>query len=184
MSFAEIRAVDAGSGERIPTLQEALDMLPRGAFIDVELKDETLRGADCRAVADIIETRVPRRCLMVSSFEPALLKPVRARGVRVGLLLGEEAKGLGAGRLARTLLALRPHYLNLPVQVFGMYGRHKTAFMIRVLKALGFSILFWTVDTEADAEAVRGFASVIVTNEVELLLRARPAPTAARRKKR
>jgi glycerophosphoryl diester phosphodiesterase len=169
MTLQAIRAVDVGRGERIPTLDEALDLLPPGAFIDVELKDETLRVSDCRPIVALLDARVPRRRLMVSSFEPALLKPLRAQGIRVGLLLGEEVQARGAVWLVTTLLVLRPQYLNLPVQMFGLFGRHKTMFFLRVLRALGFSLLFWTVDTPAEAEAIRGLASVIVTNEVEVM---------------
>jgi glycerophosphoryl diester phosphodiesterase len=44
--LGQLRSLDVGDGQRIPTLEETLDMLPRGAWIDVELKNETLRTRD------------------------------------------------------------------------------------------------------------------------------------------
>ncbi len=184
LSLAELRRIDAGKGERIPTLEEVLEDLPRGAYIDVELKDETLRARDCAPIAEILDARVPRRRLMISSFEPRLLRPLRARGFTVGLLLGEEAQAHGAGWLVATLLALRPDFLNLPIQMIGLFGRHKAAFLLGVFRALGFSILFWTVNDEEGARAVAGSAAILVSDEVETMVRCfkamgtgrRPAP--------
>jgi glycerophosphoryl diester phosphodiesterase len=173
MTLARIRRVDAGRGERIPVLEEVLDALPRGAYIDVELKSETLRESDCGPIADILVARVPRRRLMVSSFEPRLLLPFRARGITVGLLLGEEARTRGAAWLVRNLLVLRPDFLNLPIQIIGPFGRHKAGVLLRAFRALGFSLLFWTVNDEESARAVAGAAAVLVSDEVGRMVRLR-----------
>jgi len=176
MRLAELRMLDLGLGERIPTLEEALDALPRGAYIDVELKADTLRARDCGPLADILDARVGRRRLMVSSFEPALLRPLRKRGFTVGLLLGDDARQRGPGSLAGTLLRLRPAYLNLPIQLFAMLGRHKAALLLRLFQALGFSILFWTVNDEKGARAVDRFAAIVVSDDVELVAGLRKGP--------
>ena len=126
---------------------------------------------------------------MISSFEPRLLLPFRRRGFTVGYLVGEQAASRGAVSLASTLLWLRPQYLNLPVQLMTA-GRNRTSgarqnctnrttgargprtahLLLALLRALGFSLLFWTVNATADAELVAGMARIIVTDEVEALL--------------
>jgi glycerophosphoryl diester phosphodiesterase len=181
LSLARLRRVDAGRGERIPTLEEVLEALPPGAWIDVELKHETLRPEDCGPIAEILDARITRNRLMVSSFEPALLYPMRARGFTVGLLLGEEARDLGFLRVARVLLSLRPQYLNLPVQVMELFGARRALLYLRVLKTLGFSVLFWTVNDPAAARLVAPFASMIVSDQVELMVRTLKGPGTAPR---
>jgi glycerophosphoryl diester phosphodiesterase len=196
MSFARLRRVDAGRGQRIPTLEEVLDALPRGAWIDVELKTETLGADDCGRIAGILDARVPRRRLMVSSFEPRLLKPMRARGFTVGLLLGEDAWSYGPLRVAREILALRPRYLNLPIHVMELFGKRRALLFLRLLKVLGFSLLFWTVNDPPAARLVAPLASMIVSDEVGVMVklftpgrprsrpRANPPRKAARRSSR
>jgi glycerophosphoryl diester phosphodiesterase len=171
MSFARLQRVDVGRGQRIPALEEVLDALPPGAWIDVELKTETLSADDCGPIADILDARAPRGRLMVSSFEPALLFPMRARGFTIGLLLGDEARDLGLGRVARVVLSLRPRYLNLPIQLIAIYGERRALRFLRLLKALGFSLLFWTVNDTAAARLVAPLASMIVSDEVEEMVK-------------
>ena len=176
MTFAQVRRVDAGRGERIPALEEVLDALPRGAWIDVELKTETLDPEDCARIGDILDARVRRRRLMVSSFEPRLLKPMRTRGFTVGLLLGEDARSRGALRIAREVLSLRPQYLNLPIQVMKLFGRRKARLFLQFLRLLGFSLLFWTVNDLAGARLVARYAGMIVSDQVELMVRSLKGP--------
>ena len=123
---------------------------------------------------------------MISSFEPRLLLPFRRRGFTVGYLVGEQAASRGAAAFAVTLLWLRPQYLNLPVQLMtarpnrtsgarhnrttGARGPRTARLLLALLRALGFSLLFWTVNATADAELVAGMARIIVTDEVEALL--------------
>jgi glycerophosphoryl diester phosphodiesterase len=178
MTLARLRRVDAGRGERIPTLEEVLDALPPGGWIDVELKTETLGADDCGPIADILDAHVSRSRLMVSSFEPALLYPMRARGFTVGLLLGEEARDLGFLRVTRVLLALHPQYLNLPLQVVNLFGERRALLFMRMLRALGFSLLFWTVNDPAAARLVAPYASMIVSDEVEVMVRTLRGPAA------
>ncbi|MHB9155844.1 MAG: glycerophosphodiester phosphodiesterase [Endomicrobiales bacterium] len=68
-TFEELRALDAGKGEKIPSLKEVFDAVAGKAKIDIELKD---RGA-LKAVAALIEEYVKDRGsayddFLVSSF--------------------------------------------------------------------------------------------------------------------
>ncbi|MCK4532558.1 glycerophosphodiester phosphodiesterase [bacterium] len=68
-SFRELRALDLGKGQKIPTLQEVLDIVDRKAKVNIEIKGE---GAS-KLVFDIIEMYVSKRGwlwddFLVSSF--------------------------------------------------------------------------------------------------------------------
>ena len=72
-SLAELGRLDAGNGERIPTLAEALDALAGRLSLDVELKQA---GAE-RAVLDALG-RHPDTEWFISSFDWDILRTVRA----------------------------------------------------------------------------------------------------------
>ena len=75
-SFAALRALDAGRGERIPTLDEVLDLVGARAEVVVELK-----GADTAApVAALLRARGPAAAagVVVSSFDHVELARLRA----------------------------------------------------------------------------------------------------------
>jgi glycerophosphoryl diester phosphodiesterase len=170
MSFDELRRLDFGSGERIPGIDEFLAMLPAETYLDLEVKDETLVPEDCPRIAEILDAHRDRRNLMVSSFDASLLYPFKRRGFTVGYLIGDEVLSGGAFAFARTLLTLRPQYLNLPVQMFEKIGRVKSVRLLRFFRVLGFAQLFWTVNTPEQAADIAEFARIIVTDEVERML--------------
>ena len=170
--LGELRALDFGGGEKIPTLEDLLRAIPRGAWLDLELKEETLTSGDCGRIAAVLDAMIPRDRLMISSFDPRLLYPMRARGFTVGLLVGEEVAQRGMLAFAGTLLRLRPRYVNLPVDILPALGRTRARQLVRVLRAIGLSILFWTVNTPAEAAFAIPLADMVVTDEVELVRRA------------
>ena len=171
LSLRELRLLDFGSGERIPELCELLEAIPAGKYLNLELKEETLAVEDCAPIADILEARIDLRNLMVSSFEPRLLAPFRRRGFTIGFLVGEETAARGPAGFACLLLRLRPQYLNLPIQILKARGRRAARMLLLLLRAFGFSLLFWTVNTAEDAASVTRTARIIVTDEVEELVR-------------
>ncbi len=95
MTLAEIRDVDAGSffdalrpgaakrsfaGEGIPTLDEALDAIGDDAFVDLELKLDTVFPRPlAEAAAKCLERR-GRTNAIVSSFNPLAILAYRAHG--------------------------------------------------------------------------------------------------------
>jgi len=169
-SSVELRVLDAGRGERVPFVEEMLAALPRGAYLDLELKEETLLPGDADRIAEILDARMPRQRLMISSFALRLLVPFRRKGFTVGLLVGEKAAGRGLRGLAFDLFRLRPQFVNLPVDLLGMFGFRRSTLLFRVLRVLGFSLLFWTVNSTGDAEALAPHARILVTDDVEAIL--------------
>jgi glycerophosphoryl diester phosphodiesterase len=181
LSFEELRRLDFGGGERIPELPELLDAIPSDKYLDLELKGDTIRTEDCPAIAKALDARIERRRLMISSFEATLLMPFRKRGFTVGYLMGEETVARGAASFAGTLLRLRPQYLNLPIQMTERIGETRTLALLRFFRAVGFSLLFWTVNTTEQAAFVQRESRIIVSDEVERLVAFRNALTAAQK---
>ncbi len=171
MRFDELRRLDFGQGQRIMDLEELLAALPPDRYLDLELKAETITPADCAAIEGAIAPR-KGRLLMVSSFEASLLGHFRRKGYTVGFLVGDEIASRGAGALLGVILRLRPQYVNMPVQVVERVGLRKARLLLGLLRLAGCSILLWTVNDPAAAAGILRFARIVVTDEVEAVLRA------------
>ena len=171
-SLDDLKRLDCGSGERIPLLEELLRSLPAGAYLDLELKEETLRPADSVSIVRILDAHRTRERLMISSFEPNLLIPFRRQGFTVGYLVGEESARRDMLGFAKVLLRLRPQFLNLPAEIVPALGAQRAAFLFRTLRFLGFSLLFWTVNVGPQAASLAPHARIIVTDEVEPIIEA------------
>lgn len=162
--LAALRALDVGAwkgepfrGERIPLLEEALDVLP-GAVVNVELKS---RGRDVRlaeAAGRVIARAAAERRVLVSSFDWRLLAAFRiaAPDVPVGLLFDAERPWRLRTRLAIRLLgpsAVHPdRALVTPERARDWSGR-------------GLAVNVWTVDdVEEAARLARLGAAAVITN--------------------
>jgi len=54
LAFEEVRRLDAGYGERVPTLEEALEVLPRDVWINIQIKrGETIAAEVARRLAEV-----------------------------------------------------------------------------------------------------------------------------------
>jgi glycerophosphoryl diester phosphodiesterase len=94
-SLAEIRALDAGDGERVPTLDEVLDAFGERIAFNLELKRAsrgTYEGLEERAVAAVRQRGILARTLFSSFYDP-VLAALRGEGddVRIGTLVSPRA---------------------------------------------------------------------------------------------
>ncbi len=164
MSFAELRALDLGGGERIPTLEEAVEASGPEAVLNVELKcaEWDDRGLAAEAARAIGAMGIGERCI-VSSFNPLVLARFRARQprVRVAYLFGASQ----AWHYRRGLWAL-------PVRAYAVHPEAPlcTPTSVRRWKRLGMRVNTWTVDDPARA-AELGALGVdgIITNQPALI---------------
>lgn len=146
-SLAELRALDAGKGERIPTLREVCDAVARRAWINVELKG---RGT-ARPVAELIsEYRRERgwsaEDFLVSSFRRRELREFRLAGgggVPLGVLFVR-----GARRFASVAKAFRARAIHPPL-------RWTTRPLVERAHALGLKVFVYTVNEPADIARMR-----------------------------
>ena len=105
LTLEEIRKADAGirfgrefSQERIPTLDESLDLIKGNAITVVEIKQKDIAGEVVKAIedTDAIDD------VVVISFHPSVLLDVRRIHPRIpsGLLIGASANGRSGGKHA------------------------------------------------------------------------------------
>ena len=87
LTLSEIKRADAGGGERVPTLQEALSMIPSGVLAVVEIKAVEAAGPSARIASDLGKSAET----VAISFLPAALPAVRAAdaGIQTGLIVGQ-----------------------------------------------------------------------------------------------
>jgi glycerophosphoryl diester phosphodiesterase len=88
-SFAYLRSLDAGDGEKIPTLEEVLDLTWKKAGINIELKGT----GTSRPLVELLRKKITPEWglenFLVSSFNHQILYEIRKldADVRIGLLL-------------------------------------------------------------------------------------------------
>lgn len=160
-TLAELRELDAGRGERIPTLDEVLGLARaygRGVNLEIKAETEAAARATAEALAPTLEALEPemRPLVQVSSFELGALPGLKQRlgWLRVATLhggrqwrrrdmlapalaMGAEAINPGTN-LVTTELVRRAHEHGLRVQVWTA-NRWST---LRALLALGVDGVF------------------------------------------
>jgi glycerophosphoryl diester phosphodiesterase len=144
LSYAALREVDLGGGERIPTLDEVLEELGP-LLVNVELKSapswpERLRDDGlAAAVAGVVHHHACAPRVLVSSFDPLLLARfrLRARGVRTGLLFAhDQARPWREAWAAPLLRPTAVHPESILTDAHAVAGWH----------ARGLAVNVWTVD--------------------------------------
>jgi glycerophosphoryl diester phosphodiesterase len=143
-SWAELREIDLGGGERIPLLDEVLEELGP-LLVNVELKSRTALADDGLAagVAAILRRHATRARALVSSFDPLLLARFRLRApdVATGLLFAHD-QSLPLRRAYAAPL-LRPTALHPEAALVD-------ALRVRNWHARGYALNVWTVDDPAE----------------------------------
>jgi glycerophosphoryl diester phosphodiesterase len=133
-SFAYLRSLDAGLGERIPTLAEIFDAVNRRAVINVELKGPHTAAPVAALISEYVKNRDWRfDDFLVSSFDYARIRETKqlCHEIRTGALiektprsLAQFAEVLGAWSLHASKRCVTPalledaHLRGLKVFVF------------------------------------------------------------------
>lgn len=143
-TFAFLRTLDAGKGERIPTLREVFEEVNRRAFINVELKG----ARTAKPVSALIHEYVTRHHwrygdFMVSAFNRRELRAVTDPQIPIALLLTKPTRlyGLSARRVRAS--AVNPA------------ARFVTKKFVENAHARGLRVFPYTVNTPAEIERLR-----------------------------
>ncbi len=137
LSLAELRALDAGGGERIPLLEELLAILPDDARLVIEIKEDERFPRLTDAVVAMVEGAAARARIGISAFEMQTLRRVRelAPGIELSALLRDtgdtlaEARTIGVNIMCprasdiRAELVEQLHAEGYPVRAWGIKGR-------------------------------------------------------------
>jgi glycerophosphoryl diester phosphodiesterase len=149
MTLAQLKALDAGNGEQIPTLEEVLETFNGRFLINIELKNyATPCDALPRAVAKLLKSNGFSKAVIVSSFNPVTLMRFRrlCPEVKVGLLTTPGMAKLWLWRLLR-YDALHPYYEDVDRD------------LVSTAKARQKEINVWTVD---DPDEIRRLGTLRV----------------------
>jgi len=108
-SFEQLRALDAGYGERIPTLEEVCDAIDAKACLNIELKGPDTAAPVAALLAKLIAAGWPSDTFLVSSFNHRSLQAMRQ--LNPDILLGALICGLPVddARFATELGAFSVH---------------------------------------------------------------------------
>lgn len=152
MSFAELRRLDAGAGQPIPTLKEVLELIPRHVMVNIELKGSGTALPVARIVADLAvdgETNdLPS--LLVSSFDQEELRRFH-----------DNCPGVPCAPLAeRFSHGLEPTVRALDAWSVNLSRRAATEAHVRAVRSWGRRCLVYTVN---DAETARALSAIGVT---------------------
>jgi glycerophosphoryl diester phosphodiesterase len=154
-SLDELKELDAGMGERIPTLEEAVESAAGRTKFVIELKEDVLE----ERVIKIIKDYGVMDDVFIVSFKSVRLRAVKELepGIKTGLILIASidplrtAKKCGADAVA-------------PFRWFVTRGLAERA------RDAGMLLFTWTVDDKENAETLREMGvSGIVTNKPDLL---------------
>lgn len=92
LSFSELRRLDAGEGERIPTLCEVIETTAGKVGLNIELKGKGTAAPVVELLASLTEQH--RDTLLLSSFKEIELENVSEldSAIKLGVLVGRRAK--------------------------------------------------------------------------------------------
>jgi len=173
-SYEEIRRMDAGSffspefkGERIPMLEEVLDLLGTQVYYDIEIKHENLSyGPLEKKLLGIIERYGITDRVIISSFNPIAVKGVKkmapeiptaviySKSPRVPFILRR-----GAGRFIAKPDILKPSKSQVTGKLVSVQKKRKK-----------YGIIAWVEDEEQEAERLLKMGiDGIVSNQPEKL---------------
>ena len=164
-TLAELKRADAGKGERIPTLDEVLDLTSGKAQLYLEIKDP-------RAATPTLQAIRARHCqneMLLASFDLELMRQLgkEVRDVELGVILGTESwNPIVRYREAFPWRVLRSlNYQVLCMQVELCYG-----YLARQVKARGKRLYVWTANHERQfTRMVESKVDGIVTNHPDRL---------------
>lgn len=170
LTAAELGRVDAGRGEGIPTLAEALEA---AASLPVLIELKEARAAE--PALDVVRRLGAERKVAFASFRPRALAPLRGQGILLGATRPEivraalaAAVGWPAGRAAFDFYAVPYQWqdtLTVPTRRFNARARRQ-----------GCPVHVWTVNDPAVARRLwADGAQGILTDRPEVLLPERNA---------
>ncbi len=169
-TLADLRCLDAGGGERVPTLDEVLDGFGARVAFNLELKRGTMGPYDGleEAALAAVDTRGLQQRTLFSSFYDPVLARVRALApaARVGLLLSRRYPQHGVAR-AQALGAEALHPEALLVD----------AALVEAAHAAGLAVYVFTVDDPGEMRRLLAFGvDGLFTNHPERMRQIVDAP--------
>lgn len=157
MSLAELRKLDAGDGERIPTLEEVLDVVAGQVILLCELKGA---GVEEAAVEQVRRKSLDSQVIF-TSFNLDRLHRVRTMGnaYQIGPILPDPTPGQIGAALEMDAVGVGVHYANLSLRI------------VTEVHSAGLDLRAWNPDTLPEMQAMIALGvNGIGTNRPDLLV--------------
>jgi glycerophosphoryl diester phosphodiesterase len=146
MTLDELRVLDAGRGERIPTLQEVIDLATGRMGINIELKGLGTAEPALEHIEDAVDKGWDRSSFQVSSFHLEELSAIRklSKDVRTGVLFALDDGGIMEFAELNHAYSLNPNH------------RTVTPDFVSRAHERGLRIYTWTVNEAEDIARMKG----------------------------
>ncbi len=157
LTLKEIKELDAGDGEKIPTLDETLDFLGKKVIVFVELKEAGIE----KLVLSIVCDKGLEKNVVIVSFLEGALKKVREldKDIELGLIYAKHKNPL------KTALELKANYL------LALYRFTHTANVEKAHES-GLKVVVWTINSpEEAAEYAKKGVDGIASDKPDILLK-------------
>ena len=160
LTLREIKGFSVEGGEKIPTLEEALDFLDKKVKVFVELKEAGVE----EQVLSLVHAKDVEKSVVIVSFLEEALKKVREldKDVETGLIYAKHKNPVKAA------LELKANYL---------LALYRFVHTVNVVKAHedGLKVLVWTINTPQEVEeyAKKGVDG-ITSDKPDILVHAKP----------
>ncbi|MBS1791353.1 MAG: glycerophosphodiester phosphodiesterase [Acidobacteria bacterium] len=166
LTLDEIKRADAGKGERVPTLDETLDLTSGKVRLYLEIKDRKAAPETLR----IIRSRKCQDEVMFASFDIELMRQLgeEVRDIELGVILGTETLNpVVRWREAFPWIALR----HVNYQVLCMQVELCMRYLTKRTKAQGKKLYVWTADEDRQFSRMLQLGiDGIVTNKPDRLV--------------
>ena len=88
-SFAYLRSLDAGGGQRIPTLEEVCAVIDSQACLNIELRRSNIAAPVAALITNLVERGWDKEAILVSSFNHRELSEMKRlnKEIRLGALI-------------------------------------------------------------------------------------------------
>ena len=108
MSFEELRKLDAGKGEKIPTLHEVLDLVDKKTKVNIELKSENTAEEVEKNIEEYVNKGGDYDDFLVSSFIHPELLNINNEKIKLGVLITAIPVGLAEFAEKMNVYSLNP----------------------------------------------------------------------------
>ncbi len=138
LTLKQIKELSTEKGEKIPTLEEALDFLDNKAKILIELKEQGLE----EKVLAAVQTRKLEKNVIITSFLEDALRKIREldKNVETGLIYAKHKNPLKAA-------------LDLKAQYLVAFYKFTHTANVQKAHENGLKVIVWTVNTPEEVAA-------------------------------